>query len=82
VGNPCTREQVVTFLWRTEGEANPKTTADPFQDVKTSAYSYRAVLWAVEQGITQGTSKTKFSPADTCTRGQIVTFLYRDLAGK
>ena len=78
----CTRAQVVTFLWRYEKQKAPKSAANPFKDVKADAYYYKAVLWAVEQGITQGTSKTKFSPDDTCTRGQIVTFLYRDLAGK
>ena len=78
----CTRAQVVTFLWRAAAAPEPKTTNNPFNDVKADAYYYKAVLWAVEQGITQGTSKTKFSPEDTCTRGQIVTFLYRGLAGK
>ena len=73
---------MVTFLWRYEKQKAPKSAANPFKDVKADAYSYKAVLWAVEQGITQGTSKTKFSPDDTCTRGQIVTFLYRGLAGK
>ncbi len=73
----CTRAQVVTFLWRYEKQEKPKSSSNPFKDVKDNAYYYKAVLWAVEQGITQGTSKTRFSPADTCTRGQIVTFLYR-----
>ena len=57
------------------------TTRNPFTDVKTSAYYYGAVLWAVENGITNGTSATTFEPEATCTRGQIVTFLYRDIAG-
>ena len=77
VGDPCTREQVVTFLWRAEGMPEHETVENPFTDVSETAYSYHAILWAVEKGITNGTSKTKFSPAKTCTRGQIVTFLYR-----
>ena len=73
----CTRAQVVTFLWRAAKQPEPKTTSNPFTDVKEGDYFYKAVLWAVENGITKGTSDTEFSPADTCTRGQIVTFLYR-----
>ena len=75
----CTRAQVVTFLWRTEGQPKPTSSANPFSDVK-GGYYYDAVLWAVEKGITAGTSKTTFSPDNTCTRGQIVTFLYRAFA--
>ncbi len=72
--DPCTRAQVVTFLWRTAGM--PKVSANnPFRDIAANEYYYKAVLWAVGQKITSGTSKTKFSPNDTCTRGQIVTFL-------
>ena len=71
-----TRGQAVTFLWRAAG--SPKVTgANPFRDVKASDYYYDAVLWAVKQGITSGTSATTFSPDATCTRGQIITFLYR-----
>ncbi len=77
VGQPCTRGQVVTFLCRAKGSPAPKTSKNPFKDVSKKDYYYSAVLWAVEKGITAGTSKTKFSPNDTCTRGQIVTFLYR-----
>ena len=73
----CTRGQVVTFLWRTEGEPEPAGSANPFRDVKPGDYFYKAVLWAVEKGITKGTSKTAFSPDDVCTIGQIVTFLHR-----
>ena len=73
----CTRGQVVTFLWRAAKQPEPKTSDNPFTDVKEGDYFYKAVLWAVENGITKGTSDTEFSPADTCTRGQIVTFLYR-----
>lgn len=73
----CTRAQAVTFLWRAAGSPALKTASNPFTDVSTSAYYYDAVLWAVENGITAGTSATTFSPDNTCTRGQIVTFLYR-----
>ena len=82
VGSPCTREQVVTFLWRAEGKPEPESTVNPFTDVSEESYAYKAILWAVEKGITKGTSKTKFSPAKTCTRGQVVTFLYRDVVGE
>ncbi len=73
----CTRGQIATFLWRAAGEPDPGNVTNPFKDVKESDYFYKAVLWAVENDITKGTSKTTFSPNDTCTRGQIVTFLYR-----
>lgn len=73
----CTRAQVVTFLWRTAGEPAPTTSNTPFTDVAKGTYYYSAVLWAVEKGITAGTSATTFSPDDTCTRAQIVTFLWR-----
>ncbi len=72
----CTRAQIVTFLWRAAG--SPKVNGNnPFADVQPSAYYYDAVLWAIEQGITAGTTSTTFSPDDTCTRAQAVTFLYR-----
>ena len=74
----CNRAQVVTFLWRANGSPEPKTTTNPFSDVKTTDYFYKSVLWAVEEGITVGTSKATFSPTTACTRGQIVTFLWRD----
>ena len=74
---PCTRAQVVTFLWRAAGSPNPRTTRNPFGDVPSSAYYYKAVLWAVEQGITNGTSAAAFSPSSPCTRAQVVTFLHR-----
>lgn len=77
----CTRAQIVTFLWRAQGEAKPTDTQNPFRDVKSDAYYYTAVLWAVEQGITSGTSKTTFSPNQGCTRGQVAAFLWRS-AGK
>lgn len=73
----CTRAQVVTFIWRAMGRPEPKTIENPFTDVKESEYYYNAVLWAYENGITSGTTETLFSPTATCTRGQIVTFLYR-----
>ena len=73
----CTRAQAVTFLWRAAGSPAPKSSAMPFTDVKAGSYYYDAVLWAVEQGITKGTSDTMFSPDATCTRAQIVTFLWR-----
>ena len=75
----CTRGQIVTFLWRAEREPAPKSTTNPFSDVGTGDYYYKAVLWAVEKEITLGTDKTHFSPLGTCTRGQVVTFLYRDM---
>ena len=73
----CTRGQVVTFLWRAMGEPEPTSTANKFSDVATSDYFYKAVLWAVEKGITLGTSDTTFSPNDPCTRAHVVTFLWR-----
>ena len=73
----CTRAQAVTFLWRTAGSPASKTSAMPFTDVPVGSYYYDAVLWAVENGITKGTSDTTFSPNMTCTRAQIVTFLWR-----
>ena len=73
----CTRGQVVTFLWRAAGQPAATETACKFTDVKPGEYYYDAVLWAVEKGITDGTSDTKFSPNATCTRGQVVTFLWR-----
>ena len=75
----CTRAQIVTFLWRYEEQPAPAGTNNPFADVKPSAYFGSAVLWAVEKGITNGTSATTFDPEDTCTRAQVVTFLYRDI---
>lgn len=73
----CTRGQVVTFLWRAMGEPEPVSTQNPFSDVKQGAYYYKAVLWAVEKGITKGMSATTFEPNGSCTRGQVVTFLNR-----
>ena len=73
----CTRAQAVTFLWRVAGSPTPKTEAMPFEDVLDGSYYYEAVLWAVENGITVGTSATTFSPDLTCSRAHIVTFLWR-----
>ena len=73
----CTRAQAVTFLWRAAGSPAAKSAVMPFTDVKAGSYYYDAVLWAVEQGITKGTSDTMFSPDATCSRAQIVAFLWR-----
>ena len=73
----CTRGQIVTFLWRASGSPAPKATELPFTDVAADAYYAQAVLWAVENGITNGTSETTFSPDQTCTRAHAVAFLYR-----
>ena len=73
----CTRAQAVTFLWRTAGSPKPETRTMPFTDVPVGSYYYDAVLWAVENGITMGTSDTTFSPNMTCSRAQIVAFLWR-----
>ncbi|KXL53151.1 endoglucanase precursor [Anaerotignum neopropionicum] len=77
----CTRGQMVAFLWRAMGSPEPTTANCPFTDVSKDAYYYKAVLWAVEKGITAGTTATTFSPNATVTRGQTVTFLWRG-AGK
>ena len=76
----CTRAEIVTFLWRAFGEPEPTTTENPFTDVNPDGnhrFYYKAILWAAEQGITTGTTTTTFSPDETCTRAQIVTFLHR-----
>ncbi len=77
----CTRAQMVTFLWNAAGKPEPETTNNPFADLGESSYYYNAVLWAVEKGITKGTSESTFSPDATCTRAQAVTFLW-NYAGK
>ncbi len=74
----CTRAQIVTFLWRADGSPEPKS-GSSFADVAADAYYAKAVAWAVENGITKGTSETTFHPDETCTRAQGVTFLYRAL---
>ena len=73
----CTRGQIVTFLWRAKGEPEPSSNYNPFRDVSESDYYYKAVLWAVENGITTGTSATTFAPNAGCTRAQVATFLWR-----
>ena len=73
----CARAIVVTFLWRAAGSPEPETANNPFTDVKESDFYYKAVLWAVENGITTGTSATTFSPTELCNRATVVTFLYR-----
>ena len=75
---PCTRSATVTYLWALAGRP-AVTNSVAFSDVGTDADYAQAVAWAVEQGITTGTSATTFTPDATCTRGQIVTFLYRAL---
>ena len=75
--DPCTRAQIVTFIWRAKGSPEPASTENPFTDVKAGKYYYKAVLWAVENGITSGTSATTFGPDDPCTRAQVATFLWR-----
>ena len=75
----CTRAQAVTFLWRAAGCPIPGNSEMPFRDVVRGSYYETAVLWAVENGITFGTSETTFSPDADCTRAQIVTFLWRAL---
>lgn len=74
---PCDRGQIVTFLWRANGSPEPASAVNPFVDVKSGDYCYKAVLWASEQGITSGTDATHFSPRTPCNRAQAVTFLWR-----
>ena len=76
---PCTRSATVTYLWILSGKPFAATKVD-FSDIPANADYAEAVVWAVEDGITAGTSATTFGPDATCTRGQIATFLYRDLA--
>ena len=73
----CTRGQVVTFLWRAKGSPAPTGVTNPFSDVPTGKYYTNAVLWALKNNITQGRTATTFGPDDACTRGHVVTFLYR-----
>ena len=72
----CTRAQVVTFLWRAAGSPDVNAAVN-FVDVSASSVYYKAIMWAVANGITKGTDATHFSPNATCTRGQVVTFMYR-----
>ncbi len=80
-GKTCSRAEIVTFLWRSANSPVPQSGSNPFRDVSSDKYYYNAVLWAVENHITSGTSATTFGPNDPCTRGQIVTFLW-NFAGK
>lgn len=77
---PCTRAMAVTYMWQAAGSPAPSASADSFTDVSAGAPYALAVAWALENGITTGTSETTFSPGDICNRGQIVTFLHRNLA--
>ena len=79
---PCTRAQIVTFLWRAAGSPEPKGTASGMTDVVSGSYYEKAVAWAIENGVTTGTTATTFSPDATCTRAQAVTFLARALSAK
>lgn len=72
----CTRAQTVTFLWRAGGCPEPRITKNPFNDVAETDYFYKPVLWALERGITSGTSSTTFSPHETCSEAQVITFLW------
>ncbi len=77
VDRPVTRGQMVTFLWRMAGKPEPNLKTSPFYDLDENEFYYKAVLWAYENGITTGMGDGMFMPDGTCTRGQIVTFLYR-----
>ena len=79
---PCTRAQIVTFLWRAAGSPEPKGTASGMTDVVSGSYYEKSVAWAIENGVTTGTTATTFSPDATCTRAQAVTFLARALSAK
>ncbi len=78
---PCTRAQMVMFLWRVAGRPTPTQTSCPFTDINVNENYYVPMLWAVERGITNGTTATTFSPYQACTRAQMVMFLYRYLGG-
>ena len=73
----CNRAAVVTFLWRAAGSPEPESTDNPFADVKSTDFFYKPVLWAIENGITNGVDATHFGPTTACNRAQVVTFLYR-----
>ena len=77
VGQYCSREQIVTFLWRAAESPEPETVTNPFSDVPARAYYAKAVRWAVENAVTGGTGKDTFSPKKLCTRAEVITFLYR-----
>ena len=73
----CTRAQVAAFLWRANGSPEPKTTVNPFTDVNPSSTFYKAILWAYENGITNGLTATTFDPGGRCTHGHTISFLWR-----
>jgi hypothetical protein len=73
----CTRAQAVTFLWRYYGSPQVASGKNPFVDVKSTDFYYKAVIWAVAKGITAGIDETHFAPNDSCTRAQIATFIWR-----
>ncbi len=75
----CTREQAMTFLWRANNSPKPASQDHPFTDLKKGSYSEDAIIWAFHEGITDGVTATTFAPRNLCQRGQIVTFLYRDM---
>ncbi len=74
---PCSRDQIVTFLWNFAQSPEPQSAGNPFADVTSGRYYYKPVLWAVERGITSGTDASHFSPQKTCSRAEAVTFLHR-----
>jgi hypothetical protein len=76
VGKSCTRAQAMTFLWNSYGSPEPESSSCPFADVKPGKYYYKAILWALENGVTSGASATAFGVNKICTRAQIITFLY------
>ena len=78
--DPCNRAAVVTFLWRAAGKPEPVSTTHSFTDVAKGSFYEKPVLWAVENGITNGVSATQFGPNSSCNRAQVVTFLYRAFA--
>ena len=82
VGKACTREQVVTFLWKAAGAPEPKSTTHSFTDVVPGKYYEKPILWALENGITKGMTETTFGVGKPCTRAQVVTFLYVAVGGK
>lgn len=78
----CTRGEIVTFLWRNAGKPEPTIEENPFDDVEDDTYFYKAILWAVENGITSGLTENTFAPFNSCTRSEVVTFLYRQFGAK
>ena len=77
VGQGCTREQAMTFLWVSAGRPRHSQTNNPFSDVKSGKYYYNAILWAVENGVTSGVGNGRFGVGQICTRAQIMTFLFK-----